>query len=140
MLIISFCCKLLKIEQLQGLIQQNNLGGGIHTNLFFYLHTGFGVIAKLLNGFRLELQKIICQKISKWFHYQSDLENLNSATNDRITFHLCLFSKLVSPIILHFTKMNPLRSYENAFCFTETTFLCLAIFKFQNKITKLKME
>ena len=42
-----------------------------------------------------------CCKISKWCHWQSDLGNPNSATNDRITFHLWLCSKLVSPIILH---------------------------------------
>ena len=42
-------------------------------------------------------------------HYQSDHENPNPETNDRITFHLCAYSKLVSPVILNFTKVNPLK-------------------------------
>ena len=42
-------------------------------------------------------------------HYQSDHEKPNPETNDRITFHLCAYSKLVSPVILNFTKVNPLK-------------------------------
>ena len=59
----------------------------------------------------LELQKTICYKISQWCHYQSDLQNPNSATNDRITFHLCSYSKLVSPIIFISPKKS-LKSYK----------------------------
>ena len=62
----------------------------------------------------LDLQKTLFYKISKWCHYQWDPENPNSnpATNYRITFHLCSYWKLVSPIILHFIRINPLKSYE----------------------------
>ena len=42
-------------------------------------------------------------------HYQSDHENPNPATNDRITFHLCAYSMLVSPVSLNFTKINTLQ-------------------------------
>ena len=41
-------------------------------------------------------------------HYQSDHENPNPATNDRITFQLCAYSMLVSPVSLNFTKINTL--------------------------------
>ena len=40
MLIISFYCKPLKTDPFQGLIYENNLGGGSHTNLFFSFDTG----------------------------------------------------------------------------------------------------
>ena len=42
----------------------------------------------------------------------------SSASKDRITFYLCSYSKLVSPIILHFTKIKPLKVLKNAFYFT----------------------
>ena len=67
--------------------------------------------------FHLELQKTICYKTSKWYHYQSYLENPNTATNDRIAFHLCSYSKLLSRIILHFTKIKPLKSYQKCLLF-----------------------
>ena len=35
----------------------------------------------------------------------------------RITFHPCSNSKLLSPIILHFTKIKLLKSYEKCFLF-----------------------
>ena len=54
-------------------------------------------------------------KISKLCHYKSDIGNPNSATSDRITFHLCSYSKLVSPSIIYFTKIKPLKSYEKCF-------------------------
>lgn len=44
-------------------------------------------------------------------HYQSDIENPNPATNDRITFHHCPYSRLVSPVILIFTKIKLMKSY-----------------------------
>ena len=56
-------------------------------------------------------------KISKLCHYKSDIGNPNSATSDRITFHLCSYSKLVSPSIIYFTKIKPLKSYEKCFLF-----------------------
>ena len=66
----------------------------------------------------MELQKAICYKSQNGnIIYQSDLGNPNSATNHRITFHICSYSKLVSPIILHFTKMKPLKSKEKCFLF-----------------------
>ena len=51
----------------------------------------------------------ICYKISKWSTYQLDLENSNSARNDRIAFHFCSYLKLVSPNFLHFNKIKPLK-------------------------------
>ena len=64
--------------------------------------------------------------------YESGLENLSSATNDRITFHLCSYSKLRSPIILHLTKINPSKSYEKCFFLfhLNCSFGSTAIFKF----------
>ena len=53
----------------------------------------------------------------KMIYYQSDLENPNSATNDRITFHLFLYPKPVSPIVLHLTIIDPLKSYGTYFLF-----------------------
>ena len=47
----------------------------------------------------------------------NDLENPNSATNDRITFHFCSYSKLLSPSFLHITKLKLLKSYEKCFLF-----------------------
>ena len=67
--------------------------------------------------FHLELQKTICYKISKRYPYKLDLGNPNSATNDGITFYLCSYSKLLSPIILHFTKTKPLNCYGKCFLF-----------------------
>ena len=55
------------------------------------------------------LQKCVSQSI--------DHENSNQATNDRITFHLCAYSKLVSPVTLNCTKINPLKSYKKCFLF-----------------------
>ena len=52
----------------------------------------------------MELQKTMLQKCR--FRDQSDLENPNPAKNNGITFHLCEYSKLVSPAILNFTKIN----------------------------------
>ena len=63
----------------------------------------------------MRLRKTISYKISKWYHFQPDLGNLNSATNDRIIFHLCSYSKFASPIILNFTKIKPLKSNKNVF-------------------------
>ena len=48
----------------------------------------------------------------KMMPLQSDLENFYSATNGRTTLHLCSYSRLVSPIILHFTKIKPFESYK----------------------------
>ena len=45
------------------------------------------------------------------------LKNHNSVTNDRVTFHLCAYSKLASPIILNFTKIKPLKCYKKCFLF-----------------------
>ena len=53
----------------------------------------------------------------KMIPFQSDLGNSDSAINDRINFHFFSFSKLVSPIILYFTKMKPLKCYEKLFLF-----------------------
>ena len=50
-------------------------------------------------------------------HYQSDLEQPNPATNDRITFHLCACLKLASTVILNLTKINPLKSCKKCFLF-----------------------
>ena len=55
------------------------------------------------------LQKCVSQSI--------DHENSNQATNDRITFHLCAYSKLVSAVILNFTKTNPLKFIKNVSLF-----------------------
>ena len=50
-------------------------------------------------------------------HYQSDLENPNPATIDRINFDLCVYSGLVYPVILNCTKKKPLKSYKKCFLF-----------------------
>ena len=43
-IIIGLCCKPLKKYPSQGLIQQNNLGSGNHTNLYFSFNNGtFGL-------------------------------------------------------------------------------------------------
>ena len=65
----------------------------------------------------MEIQKTICYKISKSCNYQLDLENSNSARNDRIAFHFYSYLKLVSPNFLHFNKIKPLKSYEKCFLF-----------------------
>ena len=62
-------------------------------------------------------KKTIYYKISRWCHYQSDLENPNSAANNKITFYLCSNSKLSFPSFLHFTKINLFKSYEKCFLF-----------------------
>ena len=43
-IIIGLCCKPLKKYPSQGLIQQDNLGSGSHTNLYFSFNNGtFGL-------------------------------------------------------------------------------------------------
>ena len=69
------------------------------------------LLLKLLE-FHLELQMVMCYKISKLYLYQSDLENPNSATNDWITFHLWSYSKLLSSIILHLTKIKKINNLK----------------------------
>ena len=87
--------------------------------------------------------KVMSYKISKWCHYQSDLENLNSATNDRITFHLCSNTELLSPIILHFTKIKKcyekfIKSYKKCLLFHLNFFCNIQVLwgknEFENKI------
>ena len=40
------------------------------------------------------------------------LQKPNQATYDWITLNLCGYLKLVSPVIINFTKIKPLRSYK----------------------------
>ena len=48
----------------------------------------------------------------------SNNQTLKTPTpNDRITCHLCAYSKLASPVILHFTRIKPLKSYKKCFLF-----------------------
>ena len=86
----------------------------------------------------MKLQKTICYKISKLYHYQSDLGNPNSATNARITFHLCSYSKFMSPIILHFTKIKPLKITKK--CFFVSTKLLLWFLQYSNFRKKYLFE
>ena len=65
----------------------------------------------------MKIQKSICYKISKWCNYQLDLENSNSAGNERIAFDFCSYLKLVSPNFLQFTTINLFKSYEKCFLF-----------------------
>ena len=69
-------------------------------------------------------------KLQRLCHYQSDLEQPNPATNDRITFHLCACLKLVSPVILNLTKINPLKSCKK--CFFVSTKLLFWFLKYAN--------
>ena len=48
--------------------------------------------------FHLELERTIWYKSLKWYQYQSDLENRNPATNNRINFHLCNLFELMDQI------------------------------------------
>ena len=86
-------------------------------NWLFYLCSTWKCLLLKQLEFHFRLQHTICYKISKWCHYQSDLENPNSTTNDRTAFHLCSYSKFVSTIILNFTKIKFLKSYEDCFLF-----------------------
>ena len=63
----------------------------------------------------MEHQTTLCHK--NVCHNHSDLENPNAATNDRITFHLRAYSKLVSAVVLNFTKTNPLKVIKNVSLF-----------------------
>ena len=46
---MSFCCKPLKTDRFQGLIWQNNLGGGNHKSIFLPWYWGFGVVLSQSN-------------------------------------------------------------------------------------------
>ena len=59
----------------------------------------------------------LCYKFSKWWYYQLDLENPNSARNDRIAFHFCLYLKIVPTNYSHFTKMKLKSIYQKCFSF-----------------------
>ena len=83
----------------------------------------------------MKLQKTICCKISKWCHWQSDLGNPNSATNDRITFHLWLCSKLVSPIIFTFHQNRALKKLcKMLFVLPKLLFWLLQYSNFRRKL------
>ena len=57
----------------------------------------------------MKLQTTICYKNLKKVSLTIDLGNPNSATNCTITFHLCSYSKLVSPIIFTFHQNKALK-------------------------------
>ena len=56
----------------------------------------------------MELQKITCCKNVQI----AGLQNPNQANYDWMTLNLCGYLKLVSAVIINFTKIKPLRSYK----------------------------
>ena len=73
------------------------------------LHSTWKFILFKWLEFHLKLQKTIGHEISKWCHWQSDLVQPNSGTNGRITFRLCSYSKLLSPIMFTFHQNKALK-------------------------------
>ena len=66
-----------------------------------------GVSFETPKDYMLQNFKMVSLSIRSW----------NLVKNHRITFHLCSYLKLVSPNILHFTKIKPLKSYEKYLLF-----------------------